>query len=60
MSYEEDFLMAKVKDLESRLVEVEEKLWPGRSSSASTTKQETSDEQSSSSPQSPAQTTENP
>lgn len=59
MSWEEDYLLAKVRDLEVRITALEASC-PGTRSWTSTTQQPTSGSVSTSSPQSPAPTTDSP
>lgn len=63
MSWEEDFLMGKVRDLEARVVELERKVdgpWDGNSSPTSTEVPQTSTPSSGPSPQPPAPETVSP
>jgi hypothetical protein len=63
MSWEEDFLMGKVRDLEARVADLERKVdgsWDGSSSPTSTEPPQTSTPSSGSSPQPPAPTTGSP
>lgn len=63
MSWEEDFLMGKVRDLEARVAELERRVdgpWDGNSSPTSTGAPQTSTPSSEPSPQPPAPTTVSP
>lgn len=59
MSWEEDFLMAKVRELEDRLAKLEQ-VCPGNNFLTSTEETENQQKKNETNPQSPALTTENP